>query len=118
MVQLTTVTLIDDLDESVTDDVQTVTFAHDGRAYEIDLGVTGREALAALLAPYKAAGRRAGRGPSAGPTAARSKSSDPAKIRAWAETQGIAVSNRGRIPASIREQYEAAQKKLATSRTK
>ncbi len=29
-------------------------------------------------------------------------------IRAWAEDRGIAVSGRGRIPASIVEQYEAA----------
>jgi hypothetical protein len=31
-------------------------------------------------------------------------------IRAWAKDQGVAVSARGRIPASVVEQYEAATK--------
>jgi nucleoid-associated protein Lsr2 len=31
-------------------------------------------------------------------------------IRSWAKDQGIAVSDRGRIPASVVEQYEAATK--------
>jgi hypothetical protein len=29
-------------------------------------------------------------------------------IRAWAKDQGITVSERGRIPANVIEQYEAA----------
>jgi hypothetical protein len=29
-------------------------------------------------------------------------------VRAWAKSQGIQVSERGRIPASVVEQYEAA----------
>jgi hypothetical protein len=29
-------------------------------------------------------------------------------IRAWAKDQGITVSERGRIPASVVEQYQAA----------
>ncbi|PWD52039.1 hypothetical protein C8046_16700 [Serinibacter arcticus] len=110
MVQKTTVTYVDDLDDSVTDDVQSVTFAHEGRTYEIDLGAANREAFAELLGPYKTAGRRVGRAASSATTPARSKSSDLAKIRAWAAAQGIAVNERGRISASVREQYEAAQK--------
>ena len=31
-----------------------------------------------------------------------------ADIRAWAKDQGITVSDRGRIPASVAEQYETA----------
>jgi pyridoxine/pyridoxamine 5'-phosphate oxidase len=38
---------------------------------------------------------------------ARERSS---RIRAWAKDQGIAVSDRGRIPAGVAEQYEAAQR--------
>jgi hypothetical protein len=30
------------------------------------------------------------------------------EVRAWAKNHGIAVSARGRIPASVSEQYEAA----------
>jgi hypothetical protein len=38
-------------------------------------------------------------------TSARQHSSD---IRAWAKQQGIAVNDRGRIPASVMAQYHAA----------
>jgi hypothetical protein len=33
-------------------------------------------------------------------------------IRAWAKDQGIPVSARGRIPASVAEQYQAATRGL------
>jgi hypothetical protein len=33
-------------------------------------------------------------------------------IRAWAKDQGTAVSDRGRIPASVLEQDEAATKRI------
>ena len=39
--------------------------------------------------------------------ASRQRSSD---IRAWARQQGLSVSERGRIPASVVQQYEAAAK--------
>jgi hypothetical protein len=32
-----------------------------------------------------------------------------AEVRAWAKDQGISVSARGRIPASVMEQYQAAK---------
>jgi len=38
-------------------------------------------------------------------SSSRERSGD---IRAWAKEQGIAVSERGRIPASVVEQYQAA----------
>lgn len=108
MVQKTTVTLIDDLDDSVTEDVQSVTFAHEGKAFEIDLGPEGRATLEELLAPYKTAGRRAGRATAATPAAPRSRSASDAKvIREWATTKGITISPRGRIPEDIRAQYLA-----------
>jgi hypothetical protein len=44
--------------------------------------------------------------PSCG-SASRHRSAD---IRAWAKDRGIAVSERGRIPASVTEQYQAASK--------
>jgi hypothetical protein len=33
---------------------------------------------------------------------------DPAAVRAWAKSSGIKVSERGRIPADIVDQYTAA----------
>jgi hypothetical protein len=60
------------------------------------------------LAPYVEHARRAGRVQSHRPgrTAAnRQRSGD---IRAWAKEHGLAVSERGRIPASVVGQYNAA----------
>ena len=35
-------------------------------------------------------------------------SSDTQKVREWARANGYEVSDRGRIPASVREAYDAA----------
>jgi len=48
----------------------------------------------------RAQGRRSGRMASS-----RQRSVD---VRAWAKEHGLAVSERGRIPASVAEQYHAA----------
>lgn len=38
-----------------------------------------------------------------------SKASNAGEIRAWAQSQGIAVNDRGRVPAEIVAAYEAAK---------
>lgn len=110
MAQKTTVTLIDDLDDDVTTDVRTVTFDHEGKSYEVDLGADNRAALADALAPYKEAGRRAGRARATSTPSRTRATSDAGAVREWAAANGVQVSPRGRIPADIREQFEAAQK--------
>ena len=83
-------------------------FAFDGSDYEIDLNAKNAAAFSKQLAPYLEHARRAGRaqGRRPGRTAAnRQRSSD---IRAWAKDHGLAVSERGRIPASVVEQYDAS----------
>ena len=106
MAQKVTVALEDDLTGGPAD--ETVRFAVDGTDYEIDLSAKNATAFRTLLAPYIEHARRAGRAPArrAGRTAAtRQRSGD---IRAWAKQHGMAVSERGRIPANVVEQYEAA----------
>ena len=106
MAQKVTVELEDDLTGGPAE--QTVRFAFDGADYEIDLSAKNATAFGKQLAPYLEHARKAGRAPSrrAGRTAAgRQRSGD---IRAWAKHHGIAVSERGRIPASVMEQYQAA----------
>jgi hypothetical protein len=106
MAQKVTVALEDDLTGGPAD--QTVRFAVEGTGYEIDLSAKNAAAFGKLVAPYVEPARKAGRAPSrrAGRTAAsRQRSGD---IRAWAQQHGLAVSDRGRIPASVMEQYEAA----------
>jgi hypothetical protein len=99
-----TIALEDDLDGGPAD--ETVRFAVGGTAYEIDLNKKNARAFRKQLAPFVEHARKAGRGPRRPRTTSnRQRSGD---IRAWAKDQGIAVSDRGRIPASVMEQYDAA----------
>lgn len=111
MAQKVQVLLVDDLDGGEAD--ETVTFALDGKTYEIDLTTANADKLRGLLDPYVKSGRRTGGRASGGRgKAARSASSggsqDTAQIRAWAKENGHEVNDRGRVPASIREAYEKA----------
>ncbi|MEV5316953.1 Lsr2 family protein [Streptomyces sp. NPDC052687] len=108
MAQKVQVLLVDDLDGGEAD--ETVTFALDGKTYEIDLTTANADKLRSLLEPYVKSGRRTG-GRSSGRGKARSASTgsqDTAAIRAWAKENGYEVNDRGRVPASIREAYEKA----------
>jgi hypothetical protein len=99
-----TIDLEDDLDGGPAD--ETVRFGLGGTEYEIDLNKKNARALRKELAPYVEHARRAGRGQRRPRTSSsRRRSGD---IRAWAREQGITVSERGRIPASVVAQYEAA----------
>jgi hypothetical protein len=100
------VALEDDLDGGPAD--ETLRFAIDGTEYEIDLSKKNAKTFRKGLASFTEHARKAGRGQRRRPartSATRGRSGD---IRAWAKANGIPVSNRGRIPASIAEQYEAA----------
>jgi hypothetical protein len=111
MAQKITVVLEDDLDGGPA--AETVWFAIDGAAYEIDLSTKHAKALRRKLEPFISHARKAGRGPRrrSGRSAAGRESSED--IRAWAKIHGIAVSDPGRIPASVAEQYQAAATKGA-----
>jgi hypothetical protein len=107
------VLLVDDLEGGEAD--ETVTFALDGVAYEIDLTTANAGKLRELLAPYtdkgrKQSGRSAGGRGRGRAVAARPVGGNPdtAKMRAWAKEQGYEVNERGRVPSNIREAYEKA----------
>jgi hypothetical protein len=104
------IVLEDDMDGTAAE--ETVTFGLDGVTYEIDLSASNAAALRDSLAQYVANARRssargatsrrtgrAGR-PTSGPSAA--------EIREWARAQGKVVSDRGRVPADVRADYDAA----------
>ena len=106
MAQKVTVSLEDDLTGGPAE--QTVRFAFDGTDYEIDLNAKNAAAFGKQLAPYLQHARKAGRAQPRRPgrsPAGRQRSGD---IRAWAKEHGLAVSERGRIPANVAEQYHAA----------
>ena len=99
-----TVALEDDLEGGPAD--ETMRFAIGGTAYEIDLNKKNARAFRKQIAPFVEHARKAGRGPRRPRTAStRQRSGD---IRAWANEHGITISGRGRIPASVVEQYQAA----------
>jgi hypothetical protein len=106
MAQKLTVELKDDLDGGPAD--QTVRFGLDGAEYEIDLSLSNATAFRTNLAPFTERARKAGRGQRSRPVRSASSRKRSGDIRAWARNQGIAVSDRGRIPASVIERYQAA----------
>jgi len=87
-----------------------VRFEVGGAEYEIDLSKKNARTFRKQLAPYLEHARRAGRGQRRRQARSASSREHSGDIRAWANEQGIAVSGRGRIPASVLEQYEAAAK--------
>lgn len=112
MAQKVQVLLLDDLDGGEAS--ETVSFGLDGASYEIDLSEGNAKKLRDTLSNYVGAarrvgsgggGRRAGRPRSAGGGRAAMDREQAAAIRSWAKKKGLKVSDRGRIPATIVEQY-------------
>jgi hypothetical protein len=104
--------LVDDLDGG--DAAETVKFALDGVQYEIDLSESNADKLRAIFGPYTAAGAKVGRGAMlVGARAARGRGSATVDreqnktIRAWAKKEGRDISDRGRIPQEIVDEYHA-----------
>ncbi|HYN94669.1 MAG TPA: Lsr2 family protein [Pilimelia sp.] len=104
--------LVDDLDGGDAD--ETVKFALDGIQYEIDLSKKNAAKLRDAFAPYVGAGTKVGRGGVVvGGRAARGRGGAAADreqnraIRAWAKREGRDISDRGRIPQEIVEEFHA-----------
>ena len=117
MAQQVNVKFVDDLDGS--DAAGTVSFAIDGRAYEIDLSDDNAARLRDSLASFVAAGRKSG-GSGAGGRRGQKMTASPgsrpqpldreqtAAIRAWARQNGHEVSDRGRISKTVVDAFQAA----------
>lgn len=107
MAKQTTVTLVDDIDGSEAD--EQVEFALDGKHYEIDLSAANGKRLREALDPFINAARRAPSrrpgGSNAGPPRASSDREQNQAIREWAVSQGMKISERGRIPTNVLEAY-------------
>lgn len=108
--------LVDDIDGTVLElgSGETVLFSVDGIAYEIDLSDDNVQAFRDAVAPYVSAARSVSGGRRAGTTSRgssarrRTGQTDYGPVRAWAKENGHKVSERGRVPASVLEAYEAA----------
>jgi Lsr2 len=117
MAQRTIVRLTDDLDGKPIPDGkgETIRFGLDRQDYEIDLADKNAKALRGALAKYVSAARRtgagtrpAGRSRTGRTPAGKARDHDPKAVRAWAESQGIQVSQRGRVPADLVAKFQAA----------
>lgn len=108
MAQKVQVRVLCDMDhDQQTEGKQQVSFSLDGRNYGIDLCAADARRLRRRLQKYLDHGRKQrARRPRSVSRAARR--GDTAEIREWAKTQGIEVSPRGRIPATVIQQYDAA----------
>jgi Lsr2 len=104
-----TVALEDDLDGGRAD--ETVRFGLGSAQYEIDLNKKNARAFRKHLAPFVEHARKAGSGQRRRPVRTASSRQRSGDIRAWAKARGLPVSDRGRIPASVVDQYEATTKR-------
>ena len=100
MAQRVNIQLVDDLDG--TDADETVTFALDGIAYEIDLSEQNAKNFRYGMEQYVHAARKV-----SGKKKVKSTGNSKA-VREWARGQGMEVSARGVVPAEIVAAYEAA----------
>lgn len=99
---------IDDLDGTdLGESANTLSFAFDDKNYSIDLSDENAETFRQAIAPYIEAGRRV-TGTRAKTTRARSAGGNTTAVREWARANGYEISDRGRIPAHIRDAYTAA----------
>jgi nucleoid-associated protein Lsr2 len=89
---------------------ETLRFGFDGIEYELDLDEKKAAAFRKHLAQLVKHARKAERGRTRRTTRTGASRQSSGDIRGWAKQHGIAVSERGRIPASVMEQYYAALK--------
>lgn len=101
MAQRVSITLVDDLDGS--EATETVTFGLDGTSYEIDLSEQNASTLRKNFTMYVEVARKV-----TGRKKAKKSAHSAADIRKWAKGQGMEVSPRGVVPASVVQAYEAA----------
>ena len=106
MAQKVTVLLQDDLDGSPA--ARTLRFAIGGSEFEIDLSEKNARAFRRQIDPFLEHAHRPRRGAGASGTRTSTSRRRSNEIRAWARDHGLAVNDRGRIPASVIERYEAA----------
>jgi hypothetical protein len=110
MAKTTIVKLLDDLDGS--EAAETVQFGLDGVLHGIDLSEGNAKELRGILAPYIEAGRQQAGGArvrmqSSGTTVTQRRERNQA-IREWARSRGLEISERGRIPQEIVDEYQRA----------
>src|SRR5215472_1909188 len=83
-------------------------FSFDGRDYEIDLCAMHSSRFDETINRYAEHARKSSAHPPNVKRRTAAHRQHSASVRAWAKTMGIAVGDRGRIPANVVARYEAA----------
>jgi hypothetical protein len=111
MAQKVQITLLCDLDDGNVEAEETLHFGLADSTYEVDVCGNHAQQIRDGLQPFVAHARKSSSASSSNrrrpgrPAAGRDQT---AGIRAWAKDKGIQVNDRGRIPASVVKEYEAA----------
>ncbi len=100
-------TISDDLDGSA--NASAVSFSYNGVEYSIDLSNKNKTAFDKVMKPYleaasKVGGRRTSRRRLSGSATKRPDLND---VRSWATSQGIKISDRGRVSAEVLAAFDA-----------
>jgi hypothetical protein len=101
--------LVDDLTGDRAD--ETITFGIDGKWYEMDLSSNNAGILRDIFGDYVKAARKvpaSGRRSRTTSAAPRANRAQMRAIREWAKSQGLQVSDRGRMSQEIRDKFNAA----------
>lgn len=100
-------TISDDLDGSA--NASAVPFSYDGVEYIIDLSKKNKNAFDKVMKPYLEAGTKVGGRRTSSRRSARTatKRPDLNDARAWAKSQGMKVSDRGRVSAEVLAAFDA-----------
>lgn len=109
MAQKVQILYTDDIDGS--EAAGSVTFGLDGVSYEIDLSEKNATKLRKSLETYVEHGRKVGtvvKTKGRGAAAKRTDGPSPQAVREWAKSQGIEVSDRGRVPNDLIVKFQAA----------
>ncbi len=122
MAKQTLVTMVDDLDGS-TENVASLEFGIDGKAYELDLSEQNAAKLREALAPFIAAARRTGGARASAPRTSTLRSSggsgrsreETQQMREWLKDNGYPVKDRGRLPVEWVAAFEDKRPAVTTS---
>ena len=99
--------LVDDIDGQEAS--ETVKFSYRGTDYEVDLSERNAAKMDKALARYVGVARKVKTTRSTRTVARFTGGPNPRDIRDWAKSEGIEVSDRGRVPADVARQYQAAR---------
>ncbi len=111
MAQKVQITLLCDLDDGNVEADETLHFGLGGASYEVDVCGKHAQQVRDGLQPFVSHARKTSSASSSSrrrPGRSEAGRDQTAGIRTWAKDQGIQVNDRGRIPASVVKEYEAA----------